>query len=92
LQTQALLKKIQSDKIPIARTMHTSDLEVAANLTAYGCGIGILPTNVAKGAPKPLTKLVKAPIFKDEICIAIRVENKRIAAIQYICDVIKKGF
>ncbi|MCX6124445.1 MAG: LysR family transcriptional regulator, partial [Proteobacteria bacterium] len=67
IQTQTLLKKAEKAGISVQRTMQSSNLEVVASLTSAGCGIGILPTRVANLAPKKLTRISGAPIFKDEI-------------------------
>lgn len=89
LQTQALLKKCDKAGLKIHRTIHSTNLEVIANITAAGCGVGILPTRVADNSPKRLSKLPGAPVFKDEICLISRVESKKVASIQYICNTIK---
>lgn len=91
LQTQSLMKKISAAKLPVSRTLQTSNLEVATSLTAAGCGIGILPTRVAQQFSKKLTRLENAPSYKDEICLAVRVESKNVAAIRYLCDQIKRS-
>ncbi|MCX6118404.1 MAG: LysR family transcriptional regulator [Proteobacteria bacterium] len=89
IQSAVLLKKAAQAKIVVNRTIESSNLEVVASLTASGCGIGILPTRVAKLAHKPLVKLKSAPIYKDEVCLISRIESKKVASIQYICKTIK---
>ena len=74
------------------RTIETKSLEVASDLTAHGCGIGILPTRVAERAAKPLEAIKRAPIFRDEICVVTRSEVRTVAAIRYLLDAIKRSF
>lgn len=92
-QTQWLLKKAQTNRGTHHRIIQTSNLEIIANLTANGCGIGILPASVGISLyPKMLTPIPQAPIFKDEICLAYRHENRDIKAIQTIVNAIKSCF
>jgi DNA-binding transcriptional LysR family regulator len=92
-QTQTLLKKCVKTGALSKRMMTTSSLEVIANLTANGCGIGILPTRVAKSIyPDKLKRLPKTPVYSDEICLIYRPENKHIQAIQTIIHTIKNFF
>jgi DNA-binding transcriptional LysR family regulator len=92
-QTQALMKKCKKIGIVSERIMTMNSLEVAAKLTAAGCGIGILPTRVAKYFyPNKLQRIGKMPIYADEICLIYRSENKNIQAVQTIMNVIKSFF
>ncbi len=90
-QSQVLIKKALAAKLNVVRTIETTNLEVVASLTSSGCGIGILPTRVAELAPKKLTKIRNTPVFKDEVCLIARVESKKVAALQYICKLIKES-
>jgi DNA-binding transcriptional LysR family regulator len=65
---------------------------VVAELTATGCGIGILPTRVATRASKPLRRITEAPVFRDELCVVVRAEAKGVAAIRYLTAAIKAAF
>ena len=90
MQTQSLLKQIHTDGVKYRRIITTSSLEVIASLTAYGGGIGILPTSVALSAyPTKLKPLPKTPTYHDEICLAYRHENRNIKAVQTIISAIK---
>ena len=92
-QTQTLLKKEKKAGIPTDRVMTMNSLEVVANLKANGCGIGILPTRVAKSMyPGKLKCIPNAPVYSDEICLIYRNENRNIQAIQTIGSVIKDFF
>lgn len=92
-QTPDLLKKVKKAGITTERTMTINSLEVIANLTASGCGIGILPSRVAKAMyPDKLKRIENTPIYSDEICLVYRNENRNIQAIQTIAKVIKDFF
>lgn len=89
-QTQTLLKKCNKLGLTTNRIMTTDSLEVIAHLTASGCGIGILPTRLAKVLqPHALVKIPNAPTFSDEIYLIFRNENRPIKAIQSIVHSIK---
>lgn len=89
LPPQLLHKKAKAAGINVVRTIESKNLEVVASLVAGGCGIGILPTRVAQLAPKKLVRWGTTPIFRDEICLIIRVESKKVASIQHICQLIR---
>ncbi len=92
-QTQILLKKCTKTGIAPSRIMTINSLEVIANLTANGCGIGILPARVVKSTyPDKLKKIPNTPVHTDEICLIYRSENKNIQAIQTIIHTIKDFF
>lgn len=92
-QTQSLLKKCKKSGILTDRIMAMNSLEVVANLTANGCGIGILPTRVAKSLyPAKLKSIANAPVYSDEICLIYRNENRNVEAIQTVVRIIKDFF
>ncbi len=87
-QTQALLKKLKKHGLSSSRILTTSSLEVIADLTATGCGIGVLPASLA--ATRKLTMVPKTPFYRDEICVLYHGENREIKAIQVITQAVKK--
>ena len=90
LQSQWLLKRIHRQGIKYKRVVTSNSLEVIANLTANGCGIGIIPTCVALSAyPNKLTAVPKMPYYHDEICLVYRHENRNVKAVQAIISSIK---
>jgi LysR family transcriptional regulator, cell division regulator len=92
-QTQTLLKEVKKSEVVTERIMTMNSLEVVANLTANGCGIGILPTRVAKSMyPNKLKRVPNAPVYSDEICLIYRNENRNVQAIQTITSFIKDFF
>lgn len=92
LQSQSLLKDLKKRSMLFDRTVSSGSLEVIADLTANGCGTGILPARVAAMARKKLVRLPKAPVFYDEHCLIFRMENKNVKAIQAIADAIRALF
>lgn len=93
IQTQWLLKRIHRQGIKYKRVLTSNSLEVIANLTANGGGIGILPTSVALLAyPNKLKLVTKMPYYDDEICLVYRHENRNIKAVQAIISSIKECF
>lgn len=86
-QTQAILKQLKQQHFEIKRLITTNNLEVIAELAASGCGIGILPTNIA--ATKSLVPIPKAPFYDDELCVVYHGENRNIKGIQVIVEAIK---
>lgn len=91
-QSQQLLKQLKSLDINFSRTIASSSLEVITDLTAQGCGIGIIPSHVAALSKAPIKKVPKAPVFNDEICLIFRVENKNVKSIQSISQAVQELF
>ena len=70
--------------------VQSSSLEVVADLTAAGAGIGILPARVAK--LRKLRLLDKTlPIYKDRICLIYRVDYQRNKGSKTIIEAIRKA-
>jgi DNA-binding transcriptional LysR family regulator len=89
IQTESLLRQCKKMGIIFNRIVTTENLEVVANLTASGCGIGILPARAAKAMfPKLLKPIAKMPVYSDELCLIYRHENRHIKAIQAITTAI----
>ena len=92
-QTQSLLKESKNKGFVFERFITTNSLEVVANLTAAGSGIGILPARVANSMyPNQLKRLQNLPVFFDEVCLIYRNENREVQAIQTIIEAIKNEF
>lgn len=93
IQTQWLQKCIHRQGLKYKRIVTSNNLEVIANLTASGGGIGIIPTCVALSLyPHKLIPLPKMPYYHDEICLVRRHENRNIKAVQAIIGAIKVCF
>lgn len=91
-QTQELMRQLQKAGIKIDRHLTSSNLEVIAELTASGCGLGILPSKVAARAMTPLKRVAKAPSVRDTHCLIYRVENKGVRSVQALAAAIKGCF
>ena len=92
LQSQSLMKKIKKSGLEFERTVNSSNLEVIADLTANGCGIGILPSRVADRTLRKIQRVPKAPVFYDEHCLIYRAENKNVKSIQALNAAIRGCF
>lgn len=90
LQTQSILKKFKKSDLATKRFIKSSNLEVITALTKAGAGLGLIPTRVAQ-QESSLQALQGSPIFKDEICLAYRMESRSIKAVQVIADAIQKA-
>lgn len=91
LQSQSILKQLKKIKFSYSRILQTSNLEVATALIASGCGIGILPTRVAKNSGGLKKAFQDAPIFQDKICVIYRAEIARTLAAKEIVKAIKES-
>lgn len=89
-QTQSILKNMKKAGIEYGRLLPANSLEVIADLTRSGCGIGILPGNIAK--LHDLQLIENTPYHEDEICLLYRGENREVRVIQTIVKAIKAGF
>jgi DNA-binding transcriptional LysR family regulator len=74
-QSQHVLKKLGKKK-PFSGEIHSGNLELIAKLTSLGVGHGLLPATIASQYSN-LKRLVKSPIFNDEICLIYRPEKHR---------------
>lgn len=90
LQTKDLMRKTKKGGFEFKRAIESSNLEVVAELTRAGCGIGILPSRVALRSGH-LRRFKGAPVFHDEICIVYRGESRSVKAIKAIADKIHEG-
>jgi DNA-binding transcriptional LysR family regulator len=90
-QTQELLRKLKRSGHEFTRRIQSTNLEMIAELTAQGAGIGLLPTRVAQRASRALVKVKNMPYFKDEIAVVYRAENRSVKAIQVLTEAIEKA-
>lgn len=89
-QTQWLLKNLNKKGIHTRRILSCSNLELIANLTIKGAGIGILPSSVVNSyMPTMLKTIPQMPSFHDEIYLIYRHENRELKALQTIIKAIK---
>jgi DNA-binding transcriptional LysR family regulator len=86
-----LLKKWNNNKLKSARIMTSNSLEVVADLTAAGCGIGILPSCFAQSVyAGQLERISNTPMCRDELFLVYRKENRDVKAVLTVVAAIKK--
>lgn len=92
IQVQKLLGDLQKKKLGFRRIIQSSNLEVIADLTASGVGVGILPNRVAARLGdqklKPLGE--NLPVFRDRICLVYRADAQKSKGSQTIIGAIRK--
>lgn len=73
-QTGELLKKLsKTQNASISRFIYSNNLEVIAELTHSGAGIGLIPNRVAKKMfGEKLVNIKSLPVFKDEMYLVYR--------------------
>ena len=93
LQSQKLLSELNKKKILYKRTIHSNNLEVVAELTKSGVGVGLLPKRVATKNKGHNLELLNPdlPKFKDRICLVYRADFQKTAAAKEIIKVIREG-
>lgn len=92
LQSKSIIKQLSTGDIKYRRVIETGDLNVVSELTASGCGIGIMPESTAQKAKVKMKRILDAPSYDDRHCLVYRVENKGIKSIQVIGEAIKKYY
>lgn len=85
-QVRSLQKKLRQGPYTFARVLATASLEVAAELTAAGAGIGVLPGRVAQRPPFALTKLAEAPVYPDEVALIYRHESRQLGVVRIVAE------
>ena len=83
-QSQSLLKKI-GKVLEINRQVTSGSLEVIANLTASGCGIGILPGRIAALHPN-LVPVAGSPWILDRLALIYRADRRLTASSKVIAE------
>ncbi|MEX2668239.1 LysR family transcriptional regulator [Candidatus Uabimicrobium amorphum] len=93
LQTQDLSKKIRNhDDWNFERIVHCSDLQVITDLVGHGCGVGIIPTRVAKKGKNLVVYGEDPPVFEDVVTLIYRYDAHDSLAAKTIIESIKKVF
>lgn len=91
IQTQDILKKLKRSKVKFKRQITSDSLENLAKLAIQGVGVAILPTRVVEifDQKKKLQAKTSSAIFKDELYLVYRVENRDVAFIKEIKEMVK---
>lgn len=90
-QAQQLLGSLKRQQLGFRRVVPCSNLEVAADLTAAGVGVGILPRRVATrpGMPALQPLADKLPVFRDTLCLVYRADAQRTLGAEAIIRAIR---
>jgi LysR family transcriptional regulator, salicylic acid-responsive activator of bsdBCD len=89
--TQYLLKKLANKVKHVLRLSTMNQIESMAAMAAEGCGIGILPSAFTQTFfGHKLKTISKAPIYKKQLYLCFRSENKNFKVIQLVLKKIKK--
>lgn len=92
-QTKDLLGKMKRAGLSFGRVVHSSSLEVIAELAASGAGAALLPARVAQlNHGSALSPVPGAPVFHDELYIAYRHENRGNKALETLIKHAVAGF
>jgi DNA-binding transcriptional LysR family regulator len=89
MQAQSLMKQMGKKGVLFERLLTSSSLEVVRSLTAAGCGVGVLPTRVAK-LEGSLKTLRDSPTFQDEISLIYRRDAHKSEASKRIVAAVSK--
>lgn len=90
-QSMEIIKKIAKTKFKFEKTIHTGNLENIVNLVQSGVGIGIIPTKVVKESGKKLIRIDSLPMFRDELYLVYRYENKGLKLLSELVKSIKEN-
>lgn len=77
LQSQWLVRELEKRKIHYQRRIETSSLELIRELTAQGCGVGVMPGRVAQISAGLERMHPEVPGFKDRICLVYRADTEK---------------
>ncbi len=88
-QSQQVMRALAKRKVSFRRTVRSTNLEVIAQLTAAGTGVGLLPRRVAQrsGGLKMLSRGL--PTVLDRHCLVYRTDAQRSAASRMLAKSIK---
>ncbi len=76
-QSQKVMRQSSKKGLKFQRIILSSNIQVIASLTASGCGVGILPSEVALRNPSlNLLPLPSSPVVKDRVALIYRQENR----------------
>lgn len=90
-QTQLLLKKWKNEILNSSRLLTTNSLEIVANLTANGCGIGILPSCFIQTIyPNKLYRIPNTPVSQGNLYLIYRKKNREVKIVETVISAIKK--
>lgn len=86
LQSQNLIGKARKQGFTFTREVQCSNLEVIKELALAGLGVGLLPGRVIGDGRNKLFPIKNMPVFKDELFLIYRVENKELMSLRVVVD------
>lgn len=92
-QTAILLNKCKLANIHFDRVMRVNNIEVIANLTANGCGVGLLPSCLVQCMYETkLKKMVHAdlPVFSENLYLVYHKEYMNVEAVRTVIATIRR--
>jgi DNA-binding transcriptional LysR family regulator len=90
--TAIILQKCKAANITFKRMMKVNSIEVIANLTANGCGIGLLPSCFTQTLyANKLKRIPNIPVVTDELYLIYRKEYLEVQAIKTVINTIKRS-
>jgi DNA-binding transcriptional LysR family regulator len=93
LQSQDLLRKGAKSGLHFDRIIESSSLDLIADATTQGLGVGLLPGRVAHKNPQSTLRLIsqKAPRYKDTLYLIYRADHIKSVASKKIIQEIVSG-
>jgi DNA-binding transcriptional LysR family regulator len=93
MQTQRLLKGLARHATGFRRVVTSGSLEVVAELTAAGVGVGLLPRRVATrpGGPRLVPLDQRLPAHPDTLCLVYRADMQRTPGAATLIQAIKQA-
>ena len=93
LQAQSLLAELEKRQLGFRRVVSSGNLEVIADLTASGVGVGILPRRVAtrRGMPELRPLGDGLPVFRDTLCLVHRADAQKTKSAGTLIEAIRRS-
>ena len=89
--TKLLLQQCKASNLKFKRILKVNSPEVIANLTANGCGIGLLTSCFTKSLfVNRLERVPNVPVIKEDLCLIYRKEYRHVAAVAAVVNTIKE--
>jgi DNA-binding transcriptional LysR family regulator len=91
-QSHKIIRAAKKEGLRFGKLITSTDIEVISSLAASGCGLAILPSEVALRNPaNNLIKFSGSPIVKDKVALIYRQENRSSKLISLVVKIIKDG-
>jgi LysR family transcriptional regulator, cell division regulator len=91
-QSHKITRAAKKSGLNFGKVITSTDIEVICALAASGCGVAILPSEVALRNPAHnLVKMSGSPVVKDKVALVYRQENKSSNLFSLVTKEIKDG-